>query len=414
MIAAAAAILTAVSMTAYGESAGFSGAEKYITAAQTPHESKYTKIQWGGAQQWEHCGVPAAYGEVLLLPAADSLIQLNEATGEQVGSVQLPDSCSTEYSGALCGSSLLLPTENGACLVNTAGLSVTAYRAFDGKTASDCAVLDGLGYFAAEADGGYQFLCIDLESEGLDTVWSFDVPEKPSGAAVQGNSIIFAAGSSIYTHDVRSDRAFEIPVGKKIVGEPFASEYAVFFSTEDGYAGKLRLQSDGTMEEDTLAFCEIGKTPSSPVAWNGRLYIGCENAFYILDSLNMETTYIISDIKGGCTPQIHYGSGPYIYTVAPREGRWALYCVLDMDEESEPTVNILAQMDDFTGGAFCASQKGTLYFRDAIGRVYALTAAPFDVLGLVLRLIVLLALLVLVFVWIKKVAKRREGLRPKY
>ena len=31
-----------------------------------------------------------------------------------------------------------------------------------------------------------------------------------------------------------------------------------------------------------------------------------------------------------------------------------------------------------------------------------------------LLLVVLLALLVLVFIWIKKIAKRRENLRPKY
>jgi hypothetical protein len=150
------------------------------------------------------------------------------------------------------------------------------------------------------------------------------------------------------------------------------------------------------------------------VSWNGRLYVPTADGFYILDNLNMEISYIITDIKGGCTPQVHYGNGPYIYTVAKREDKWAVYCVQDMDEKSEPTVAILAQMEDYTSGAFCASDKGTLYFRDAIGRLYALTVAPFDVFSLILRLVVLLALLVLVFFWLKKVAKRRADIHPKY
>ena len=84
-----------------------------------------------------------------------------------------------------------------------------------------------------------------------------------------------------------------------------------------------------------------------------------------MDNLNMEVSYIISDIKNGCTPQVHYGSGPYIYTVGKYDDKWAIFSILDMDDSSEPSYSILA-------------------------------------------------LLALVFVWIKKVAKRRENLRPKY
>ena len=266
-----------------------------------------------------------------------------------------------------------------------------------------------------EYDDSWEFLCIDLDSEELQTVWSCEVPEKPSTAAVQGDNVIFAAGDSLYTHHYKNtSETVRIPVGKTITGSPFATEYAVFFSTEDGNAAKLRLNSDGTLEEDTLTFCRIGDSPSSPLSWNGRLYVAAADGFYVLDNLNMEVSYVLNDIKGGCTPQVHYGSGPYIYTVAPREDRWAVYCIRDMDDETEPTYAILAQMEDYSRGAFCASAAGTLYFLDAVGRVYALTIAPFDVLGLIIRLVVLLALMALVFIWFKKMADRRAALLPKY
>lgn len=395
-------------------SGGFSGEQRLITASAAPHDSKYTQISWGGDVRRSGCGIPLSFGNRLLLPQESSVLALSESSGAVTDTVPLPESCSQDYAGARIDYTLLQPTENGVCLIDTESMKRRAFRSFEGKTASDCAMIDDMGYLAVEADGGYEFVCIDLKSESLDTLWSVKTEEQPSAAAVQGDNIIFSAGSSIYTHDYKNDSFCEIPVGKEIVGSPFATQYSIFFSTADGNAGKLRLNADGTLEEDTLTFCKVGGSPSSPLSWNGRLYVAADDGLYILDDLNMEVTYTVSEIKGGCTPQVHYGSGPYIYTVAKRENRWAVYCVLDMDDESEPAASILAQMEDYTGGAFCASDNGTLYFRDAFGRVYALNIAPFDILALILRLVVVLALIVLVFFWLKKIAKRRADLRPKF
>lgn len=401
-------------ITASAENAGFNGEKKFITPSAAAHSNKYTQIQWGGDVERENSGIPIAYGDKVLLPAGDSLLAISEATGETADSVKLPGECSTEYSGALLGNTLLQPTLNGVSVINALDLTVVSSRTFDGSVASDCAMIDDMGYLTVQLDDGYELMCIDLTSEGLDTIWTYKVTDKISAPAVQGDYVIFAAGSSVYTHDYRGDSCNEIPVGKEISGAPFASQYAVFFSTMDGNAGKLRLNSDGTLEEDTLTFCEIGAAPSSPVAWNGRLYVSTADGFYIMDNLNMEVSYIISDIKNGCTPQVHYGSGPYIYTVGKYDDKWAIFSILDMDDSSEPSYSILARIEHFENGAFCASNNGSLYFRDDIGRLYSLTIVPFDVWALVIRLVVLLALLVLVFVWIKKVAKRRENLRPKY
>lgn len=413
IIAAAAVTLTSITASAAGS--GFSGEDRLITAAAAPHDNKYTEIKWGGDIKRENCGVPIVDGERLLLPCGNKLLSLDEKTGTELSSADLPENCSQEFSGTKLGDSLLVPTEKGVALLDSDGLKLKSSRSFDGSIASDCSILDKLGYFAVEYDDSWEFLCIDLDSEELQTVWSCEVPEKPSTAAVQGDNVIFAAGDSLYTHHYKNtSETVRIPVGKTITGSPFATEYAVFFSTEDGNAAKLRLNSDGTLEEDTLTFCRIGDSPSSPLSWNGRLYVSAADGFYVLDNLNMEVSYVLNDIKGGCTPQVHYGSGPYIYTVAPREDRWAVYCIRDMDDETEPTYAILAQMEDYSRGAFCASAAGTLYFLDAVGRVYALTIAPFDVLGLIIRLVVLLALMALVFIWFKKMADRRAALRPKY
>lgn len=350
----------------------------------------------------------------MLLPTGGKILSISEADGSETASAELPQNCSTEYCGALSDKKLLQPTERGIAYIDAQNMTVLRSRDLGGEISSDCSVADGFGYFAVKLDSGYEFLCVDLGSDGLDTVWSVAMDAQPTSAAVQGDWIIWGCADILYTHHYKQDVSNAIPLDKTISGVPFTSEYAVFFSTEDGNAGKLRLNPDGTLEEGTLTWCEVGKSPDSPTAWNGRLYVPAADGFYILDNLNMEVSYIVSEIKGGCTPQVHYGNGPYIYTVAKREGKWAVYCIGDMAEDTEPTVAILAQMENYTGGAFCSSDKGTLYFRDTYGRLYALTTAPFDVFSLVLRLVVLLALLVLVFFWLKKVAKRRADIRPKY
>lgn len=399
---------------AHAAEGGFNDEVTLISAAPAPHDNKYTKIQWGGDIRRENCGAPLAMGGSLLLPTGGEMLFLDETTGEQTALIELPADCSTEYRGAVVGSRVVQPTENGVAVIDADSMQVAGSRSFDGNIASDCAVSDGLAYFSVSAGDGYEFLCVDLGSDGLDTVWSVNLDEQPTTPALQGDTVLWGCGDTLYTHGRSEDTSHEIPLGKTISGAPFTTEYAVFFSTEDGNAGKLRLNPDGSLEEDTLTWCEVGSSPASPLSWNGRLYVPTADGFYILDNLNMEVSYIIPDIKGGCTPQAHYGNGPYIYTVAKREDKWAVYCVQDMDESAEPNVMILAQMENYAGGAYCVSDKGTMYFRDGIGRVYALTVAPFDVFSLVLRLVVLLALLVLVFFWLKKVAKRKADLRPKY
>ena len=294
----------------------------------------------------------------MFLPTSDKLLALSEADGSETASVGLPQNCSTSCSGAISEKKLLQPTERGVSYIDTESMTTLRSRSLDGEIASDCSINDGLGYFSVKLDGGYEFMCVDLGSDGLETVWSVEMENQPTSAALQGDWLIWGCGDELYTHHYKQDMSNVIPLGKAISGAPFATEYAVFFSTEDGNAGKLRLNPDGTLEEDTLTWCEVGKSPVSPVSWNGRLYVPTADGFYILDNLNMEISYIITDIKGGCTPQVHYGNGPYIYTVAKREDKWAVYCVQDMDEKSEPTVAILAQMEDYTSGAFCASDKG--------------------------------------------------------
>ena len=203
-------------------------------------------------------------------------------------------------------------------------------------------------------------------------------------------------------------------MGTEISDPPFAGEYAVYFSGSDGKSYKLRLNDDGTLEEDTLISCDIGGKLSSPVAWNGRLYVASSEGFYILDSLNMEIITSIPDIKSGTDPIICYGNGPRVYLLYPEGELWNFCCVLDSEELEAPEMTIPARLENFAGGRLTVSSNGTMYFRDGIGRLYAAQVAPYNILLVVVKLLMLLVLVVLVLLILRYWAKNRNANKPRY
>lgn len=108
----------------------------------------------------------------MFLPTSDKLLAISEADGSETASAELPQNCSTSCSGAFSEKKLLQPTERGVSYIDTEDMTTLRSRSLDGEIASDCSINDGLGYFAVKLDGGYEFMCVDLGSDGLETVWS--------------------------------------------------------------------------------------------------------------------------------------------------------------------------------------------------------------------------------------------------
>ena len=314
----------------------------------------------------------------------------------------------------MCGTILVQPTKSGICTVDFNTAEITSHKSFGGSVDSDVAVIDDKAYFSVRSGDSETFFCVELSAE-LPVLWEYTAQADITSPTVQGDFVIFGAGDKLVTCGYEDGTAVEIPVGDVITGAPFASMYAVYFTTEGGNTVKLRLNDDGTMEEDTLVTCETGADSSAPLAHNNRLYVTSDSGLHILDSINMESIEVLPDIADGSDPFLTRGNGPRIYTVAPYEGgRWALYCVYDPGEDVEPQTEILAVMENYEGGRACVSSAGTMYFRDGIGRVYALTAVGYNLVTIIIRLVVLVLLIAGVFLWIRMVGKRRSANDYRY
>lgn len=357
-------------------------------------------------------GAPVAYGDSVLIPSGSEVLRYSEANGSKMTSLKLGSEVCAEYSGVISGTVLVQPLENGICTIDFTDGSITASREF-GPIGSDVAVIDDMAYFSAKSDSSETFYCVSLDSE-LSTLWTYTADEDITSPTVQGDSIIFGAGEKLVTCNYKDGTANEIPLGAEITSAPFASQYAIFVTTGDTSV-KLRLNDDGTMEEDSLITCKTGEGSSAPLAYNSKLYVTSSEGMHILDSINMEITHTIPDIKNGSDPFICRGNGTRVYTVSEySEGGMALHSVYDEGEDNEPIDTILAVLQNYDGGKSAVSENGTLYFRDGTGRVYALTLVEYDIFQMVIKLVLLAALIVGVFIWIRMLAKRKDQSYPKF
>ena len=401
-----------LSATAFADSAGFNCQSERVLAVKTAYDSKYTAVSWS-TEKADNVGIPVAAGAYVYLPADSRVLKLNEADGSLSAELSLPQSISPSHAGVAVGNTLIQPLERGIAVINTSTMTVVQTLDFDGAISGDCAVIDGLLYASYEKDGAEVFLCADLQND-LAAVWEYRGSGALGDPTSYGEYILFSEeGGRLVSHHRSEDEYSIIDIGAEVCGAPYAGEYAVYLTTDDGSAVKLRLNDDGTMEEDTLMRCEVGANPTEPLAWNGRLYVGSDTGFHILDSLNMELTRSYSYMAGCTDPIVTLGNGSRVYLVFPENDKWSLYSIYDIDDLEEPQLSKLALLEDFSGGAICVSESGTMYFRDAFGRLYAVVAVGYSFWSMAIRVLLVLALVVCVFIWLRALRKKKNE-KPQY
>ena len=411
-VSAAAAVFTAaaLSLCCAAEDSGFYTEKELALAVKAPYDTKYVNISWN-TDETEEVGVPLSWNSTVLLPVGAKVNQLSAKDGSLTASVELSEKVSENCRGAVLGNTLFQPTRTGAALINAQTMTVVSQRSFGAPITSDAAIIDNLAYFSLGTEGDYTFRCVDLSND-LSTVWEYNSAYPISAPTLYEEYVVFTTGTKLVCCAAADGTAVENDLGISMTGTPFAGQYALFTSAEDGCVYKLRLNADGTVEEGTLTPCNLGGELSSPVQFDGKLYVSSTEGFFILDSLNMEVLNSYPEIAGGTAPLICYGNGTRIYTVAPLEDYWCLYSICDMEALEEPQVSKLAKLVNFEGGRIAVSQSGKMFFRDGVGRVYALEVVEYSVLMIVLKLVLLLALFVIFIFWLKTWAKKRNQNKP--
>lgn len=405
---AAALTLVMTTITAIADSAGFASESDTVVSAQTPYDKKYVSIDWN-TSAGESVGVPVTYGEFLLVPMINKVNKLSEKDGSVTASAVFDEKVSENCKGAVVNGTLIQPARTSLYAVDIEAMSIICSKTF-GEIVTDAAVMDDFVFFGYKDGGKFVFCCADI-SDGLETVWEYRSDNAPTAPARIGGTAMFGSGDKLI---VRTDDGFvENPVGAEIT-YVFAGKYAVFMCCSNGELRKLRLDDNGTTEEDTLEACMLGGELTAPAGIDNHIYVGSSEGFFVVDGLNMEMTEKFDDLENACAPVVTVGSGVRAYTAAPhydqKGDRWYLYSILDTDESR--TASELAKIIDFTDGRISVSESGRMFFRDAKGQVWAISLTKPSVFAAVVRIVLIIAIFVMVLLILRAWAKKRQEKKP--
>ncbi len=403
-VAAAAVICSFTALNAFA--AGFATESETVFAAQTPYDKKYVSIDWN-TPEGETVGVPLSYGGFTLVPSLNKVNKLSEKDGKAAASAVLGEKVSENSRGVVLNDTLFQPTRTSINVIGLGDMNVVRSERF-GEIVTDVAADGDSVYFGYKSEEKYRLCCA---THDLETIWEYESSSAVTSPAKIGDKIIFGSGDKLI---VRAGNEFtENPVGAEIT-HIFAGNYAVFMSCKDGRLAKLRLDADGKTEEDSLMFCEIGGELTQPAGIENHIYVGSTEGFFVVDGLNMEITESFDELKGASAPVVTTGGGVRAYTAAPHSDpngdRWYLYSVLDTDEAL--TCSELAKIIDFTNGRTAVSKSGRMFFRDAAGRVWAISATKPNVLVNIVKAVLILAIIVMILLILRAWAKKRQEKRP--
>lgn len=404
---AAVVISAMLSLCAFAESAGFMG-ESNVISAGTPYDKGYVEIRFSTGEA-ETAGVPLAYKEYLLSPTGNKIFKINEKTGATEMTAELDEKVSESSRGAIINDVLFQATRTKIFAVSLEDMSVKTSQSF-GEIVTDVAAIDGLLYFGVKNDDGISFVCTD-SGKNFDVVWKYECETTVTSAGLFGDFVVFGSGNKLVVHEKNNSGYSENEIGGNLK-YVYAGKYAVFMTAENGMLYKLRLNDKG--EAEALSELEIGGGISAPAEIDNKLFVSSEKGFYVVDALNMEVTKNYPELKNGCSPVITTGSGFRAYVVSPveSEGKWYLYSVLS--NEDELSLNEIVKIIDFTDGKIAVSESGTMYFRDAKGQIYALAVRENDILTIVIKLLLFIAIIVFLVLILRAWIKKHSDKTPKF
>lgn len=405
------AALTAAALCAgaFAESAGFAG-EGSVHFAPTPYDKGYVEIRFSTGET-ETAGVPLAYKEFLLSPTGNKIHKIEEKNGETVSSAELDEKVSEDCRGAVINDVLIQPARTKLFAVELENMSVKCSKQF-GEITTDVAVIDDLVYFGAKIGEEYSFICADL-SKSLEILWEYKSESAVTSGALFGDFVVFGAGEKLVSHSKTEDKFTENEIGARLE-HIYTGKYAVFMTAENGTLYKVRLEDDGKTEADSLVSLEIGGSLTAPAEYENKLFVSSTNGFHVIDALNMEMIKTYPELKNGCAPVISCGNGFRAYVVAPveSEGKWYLYSVLSSDDEL--SVSEIVKIIDFNNGKIAVSDSGIMYFRDANGQIYALGIRQNDILTIILKVAIFIAIIVFLVLILRAWIKKHSDKTPKF
>lgn len=423
--------------------------------SKTPINSEDTVEKWAASfgSGWSSTpGTPIIVGDYLyvVVPGQAKLYRVSLETGEALKSVDCPGSSQFFSTIAYNNGIIFVPRAKTISMPDPEDSSKKVHKSVSVIYAYDETTMEKLwetapignpddqnqplsavtfynnyvyiGVSHGSADKG-AFACFDTVDtdknscdEVKEAVWTYmPQPQEDydvkcgyywSGGAIVNNAIIFGGeATELVIHSLTEDKVYDRIVleenpdaGIRSTVHYDAQTGRVFTTTKSGFVYSIKINGDNTFDKSSLKSTNIGADiTSSPVVFNGRLYIGgggigSNAGFSVLDAETLEIIYQIEDIKSQSSPIIStaYATAKndyqvYIYVVkfagfenndysgySPTSS--CVFCISDKQGQTEPEYDILITPSklQYCSQSVAIDGNGTLYYYNDAGSIYAM------------------------------------------
>lgn len=381
-----------------------------ITVAKTPVDTKTSGAAWLRSfsdQKIAYNSTPVFYNGLLYIVNGNMLYECNTSDGSVLRTVSLSASMDSVCYMICHGDFLYLPLTGGCiqCIRLTDMKPVWTSESFGGQSLSHVTYADGKLYAGATtkpsgAPTAGIFYCLDA-TDG-HTVWTYENTGNPggyywSGSVVYQNYVYFTGDNgTLICHSKDTDeviQSYTLTTSGKIRSNIFmdAETSSFYTASTDGKIHRFQIDVDGSCQNFVSADIN-GCTPTSvnctstPVVYNGRLYIGSmadgKGLFSVLDADTLEPVYHVTtgtyrEVKA--TPLVAAGTsstdktGPVTVYFTCNALPGALYYIQDAPGQTSAQIQTLftPAQKQYCISSVYAGPDGTLYYSNDSGYLFA-------------------------------------------
>lgn len=407
----------------YAQSQVYTG----LISAQTPitDASLLFSKKFGGSYKAAPTP-PIVVGDTILLVSGVKLYKLNAETGEEISSVKMQGTTLyTTVSPLYADGKVFVALDEGIVQAfdYETMKSLWIYTdAIGGQAISPIAYDNGYiytGFWVDETENA-NYVCLNTEDENVNeeyetknAVWTYKALGGFywAGCCVTDKYVIFGKddgkknsenSSEIISLDkstgkVASSLTVKGDIRSSVV---YSAETAsCYVSSKAGYVYKFSMDSSGKLGS-LKTYTASGAVTATPVVYNGRLYVGCQNdsagKFIVLDAKTMKEIYT-ADMQGYPQASMLISTGyeqtsgkVYIYsTYNAKPG--GITAFEDSQGQTTAIKNELfipeADMQQFCISTISAGDNGTLYYKNDSGNIFALREGKTGIQSLLQKII---------------------------
>jgi len=200
-----------------------------------------------------------------------------------------------------------------------------------------------------------------------------------AGAVIVGDYVVFGSDSGTLTSVKTDASGFATASGTLTVNGKIRSSIAydgtyLYFTTDSGYIYKVSI-NNSTGEFTSVASRKFTTgSNSTPVVYNGRIYVGANDGIYVLNSsdLSQVSNYITSgSVQSSGFLTTAYGDKAYVYFTV-NSARGEIIVISDDGTNISYETLYTPSKAQYTFTSLIADSDGTIYYTNDSGYIFAI------------------------------------------